>query len=1568
MVMRRVFNHHVCLCVLSTAILAGLALMTSQNKVYAAQNCKGLANGNQDKGNQPIVCDGGANGTGWGNGTAARDGEWGELSGKRDIDMSGHSDKAAVTVYNGRGRETKIRIKSKLTVTNKSGKNNNPAIKVYNKGELVLVGDVSIENVQKGIVVEGRGSSVTVMTGSIGVGAKGGGSLIEVKDGGEVMLMREVTMTGSGSGDGVGVLIENGGEVTLMKGVTMTDVKTGMKIMGNGNASVKGGATIEVGHSGTGVEVDGTANANVVDMTIMGKGTGAGVLINGRGTVVMTKVTMKDVAMGARVSNGVLEMIGKSTIAVGGNGTGLEVKGGKVMMMGGSITGNGNTGTGVEVSGMNATVTMMGVTLKDVDTGARVSGGTLTLNGGSTIKVGGVGGNGVSVSGGDVVMMGKTTINVTGVGMGLNVTDGTLTVTGTTTIEVGGSGGTGMYAKSGTLMMSGMTTIEVGAGGKGMEVGGSAMVMMTGGSLTITGKGSGTGVMVSGSADVTLERVNISGVQTGVEVTGSGKLTMENGEIRFTGTYGVMVGSSVTSASLTNVTIMGENKGKGVVMKGGTVTMMRVNISEVGTGVEVDGGTLTVEGGEIRFTGTYGVSVGAGVTSASLTGTKIVGRGKTGVLMGSTGTLTLERVNISGFAKGVQMTGGTLMVREGMIVGNNSGTGVDVTGGANVTLTSVNISQVETGIYMEAGESLTVREGTINFMGAYGVSVGAGVTSASLTGTKIVGRGKTGVLMGSTGTLTLERVNISGVQTGVEVTGSGKLTMENGEIRFTGAYGVYVGKSVTEATLADVTISGENKGIGVYAEGEKMMMTKVNISQVQTGIYAMGSGELKVEDGTRIEFMGDYGVMVGKGVRAELTDVTIVGKGKGYGVLMTGSTVVMKQVGISQVATGVEMKKGTLIMKEGTKINFTGKYGVMVGSSVTSASLTDVTIVGNKSGYGVLMTGGTVMMTKVNVSNVERGIAMSGNGTLIGVNISQAGMGIYAMGGKSLTVREGTIRFTGAYGVMVEGGVTRATLTGTKIVGRGSVNGVGVYAMGGNLTVSGVGISKVETGVEMRSGSLTINEGTTIQFTGKYGVMVGSSVTSASLTDVTIEGNKSGYGVLKVKDNTRIEFMGSDGYGVYVEGGVRAELTDVTIVGRGDGYGVYAEGGKVTVKGGTRITGVKAGIYATGYGVLKVKDKTRIEFVGKYGYGIYVGEGVRADLTDVTITGRGSGVEDRTGVWVMGGKMVMDRVDISNVGTGVVMSDGAMWLKETHLRNVAKGMTIEEGVVVMVEGSVEFKGEHGIYFKQGRAALKGITMTYKSDGLNANFIKVEGGKVLAENLTITGNGGKGQGVKVANGGTVWLKETHFTNVKSGMSISEGSVFMFKGGITFKGDYGIYLSKGQALLSDFNITGPGGTSKTTGIGVVVSSLGEVMMREVNISGVEMGAYMTGGLLVMDKGSITFKGDYGINLIRGHAFLNGVNITGSGDKKSTGIELGYGQVLMKGTTFTNVDKAMTVTEGDVRMEGGEITFTGEHGILLNQGGVALMGVRMTYLCFHVCFFFCIVCECFVYFFLF
>ncbi|WP_343358102.1 right-handed parallel beta-helix repeat-containing protein [Bartonella schoenbuchensis] len=858
----------------------------------------------------------------------------------------------------------------------------------------------------------------------------------------------------------------------------------------------------------------------------------------------------------------------------------------------------------------------------------------------------------------------------------------------------------------------------------------------------------------------------------------------------------------------------------------------------------------------------------------------------------------------------VVMTGTTVTGR------GNTGTGVVINGRtANVTLNSVTMKQLETGARVTNGTLRLNGTTKIDVTGSgSGVSVsGSGQVMMNGTTTiNVTGSGKGMYVKGGTVVMSGETtINVTGVGTGMEVGGSG------GSIGFAGTYGVMVGSSVKKATLTNVEIVGRgDNGVGVWVKGGDLTVKgNTRITGVKVGIMMMGSGELKVEGGTKIEFVADgIGMYVGSAVtRATLTNVTIVGRGEngnGYGVLMMGSTgtLMMDGVNISKVETGVyamggvlmvsggtikevergiAMTGGTLTVEKGARIEFTGNYGVYVGDT-GRATLTGVTITGEGgggkgNGYGVYAMGqGTLMMDGVNISKVETGI--------------------YMEAGESLMVKGGSIGFAGehGYGVKVGKSVTEATLTNVTITGSGK--GDGIYAMGGNLTVSGVTIKEVERGIAMTGGGVLMVEGGTIGFMRDYGVYVGDTG-RATLTDVEITG-RGGSGV-------------EDGTGVWVKGGeVMMKQVDISKVATG----VVMSDGAMWLKE-THFTNVKSGM-SISEGFMRMEGGS-VEFKGDYGIDLTRGY---AFLGEVEIKGKETGQE------------------------GIKVSEGMLNLYKTNVRGVYKGMTVKEGSVVrMLEGEITFKGEHAISLTKGNAVLKNVSMTYKSDGLNANFIKVEGGKVLAEGITITGNGGKGQGVKVANGGTVWLKDTHFTNVKSGMSISEGSVFMFKGGITFKGDYGIYLSnKGHALLSDFDITGPGGTSKTTatGIGVVVSSLGEVMMRDVNISQVEMGARVTSGLLVMDKGGITFKGKHGVNLISGYALLNGVNIKGPSDKKSTGIELGYGQVLMKGTTFTNVDKAMTVTQGDVRMEGGEIEFKGEHGILLGQGGVALMGVTMRY----------------------
>ncbi|MEL6089684.1 right-handed parallel beta-helix repeat-containing protein [Bartonella schoenbuchensis] len=1067
MVMRRVFNHHVCLCVLSTAILAGLALMTSQTKVYAqAQNCKGVVSGGEeDDKSGLIMCDGGLEGSG-------RDGV---LEGDRDIDMNGHSGETAVTIT---GASTKITIVGPLKVKDSSGgrgDNDTTAIKVDQQGKLTVM-NANVGGVKKGIVVSDSGSSVTVVQGSIGVGM-GMGPVIEVSKEGKVVLMEDVTVELNGGSEGE-VVINNGGDVTLM-GTRFDNVTTGIVVKGNGNASVKGGATITVkqgGGGGTGFKMQGQANASatVVDMTINGSGGGGnrtGVEMGSTGTLTMTKVTLEQLETGAKVTKGTLELNGGSKINVGQNGTGLEVTGGTANVA-------------------NTTITLQG----DGSKGLVMKGGTATVMG-ATITVG-----------------------------------------------QNGTGATGVEVLSGTANVMGATITLQGNRGKGLEVNNGKVTMM-GGSITGSGNGMGTtGVEMKGSADVTLTRVEIKEVAKGITMTG-GTLTLNGGSKINVKQGGTGLDVSNGTANVANTTITGSGNGMGISVTDGNVTVKGVNISEFTTGITMTGGTLKLDGGSITA--------------------------------GSTGTGT-----------GISATDGS---------GN-----VTVKGGATIT-------GFATGINMKGTGTLTVEGGTrINFMGGYGIKVGAGMTEATLTNVTITGSGGgTGVEVKGNANVTLTSVTMREVKTGVEMTGNGAFTVEGGSI----------------------TGSGSGTGINVIMGGDVTVKGGTRITGFATGVEMRAGKSLTVKEGTTINVkQGGTGVSVGDRVKnTTLTGVRIEGsRGSEKGVEVKGGMVTMKQVDISNVGTGVLMGssvteatltnvtiegaekgiamegKGTFTVSGTTTINFTGSesydYGVMVGTSVTKANLTGVTIEGSGTGKqskGVWVKGG------------------SGNVKLERVNISKVGMGIYAMGG-SLTVSGGSIGFTGTYGVMVEKGVTSATLTGVMITGSGN-NGMGIYAEGGNLTVIGGEIKGVKTGISMEGkGELKVERVTRIQFMGTYGVMVGDKVTSATLTDVTITGS-GGSGVLMMGSTVTM---------------TRVNVSKVET-------GIYAMGGNLTVIGG-EIKEVKTGINMTGTGTLTVKDRTTINFTGDDGYGVSVGGSVtEATLTNVTITGSGnSGV----GVYAMGGR------------------------------------------------------------------------------------------------------------------------------------------------------------------------------------------------------------------------------------------------------------------------------------------------------------------------------------------
>ncbi|ENN92912.1 hypothetical protein m02_10120 [Bartonella bovis m02] len=305
MVMGCVFKHHVYLCVVSTAMLAGLSLITSHTKAYAqSQNCT-IANSKGDGVvDKPIVCDKGATGM------LNTSGGGSEI----EIDMSKHPDKEAVKIMSG----ANIMIMKKLKVTGMV-KGSGPVIKVERGGKLMLLGEVDVEGVtgmKKVIMVEG--GMVVLGDGVKKVVGKGVEKVIEVNGGGTLMMMGEVEVEGVTEGINIngskGVEFIGTGKGTLMLNmVEISGFETGveatagtLKMMGT-TITVKRG--VGSGNYGVGVGVSGSGTVEMMGTKIVGDG-GTGVYMGSSKTLKMTSVGISGVEKGVYATNGRLEMMG----------------------------------------------------------------------------------------------------------------------------------------------------------------------------------------------------------------------------------------------------------------------------------------------------------------------------------------------------------------------------------------------------------------------------------------------------------------------------------------------------------------------------------------------------------------------------------------------------------------------------------------------------------------------------------------------------------------------------------------------------------------------------------------------------------------------------------------------------------------------------------------------------------------------------------------------------------------------------------------------------------------------------------------------------------------------------------------------------------------------------------------------------------------------------------------------------------------------------------------------------------------------------------------------------------
>ncbi|ENN90777.1 hypothetical protein BBbe_10400 [Bartonella bovis 91-4] len=750
--------------------------------------------------------------------------------------------------------------------------------------------------------------------------------------------------------------------------------------------------------------------------------------------------------------------------------------------------------------------------------------------------------------------------------------------------------------------------------------------------------------------------------------------------------------------------------------------------------------------------------------------------------------------------------------------------------------------------------------------------------------------------------------------------------------------------------MTDVTISNVEKA--VWMKEGTVTISGVQISKVKMGVEAV-AGNLTINGHSRITFnngAGNYGVKVGREVTARLTDVRIVGTGSGTGgngegskgVIMDGKTLEMTNVDVLNVGVGVEAKKGgTLTINKG-KIGFKKDYGIGVWGTAT-ATITGTTITGEGSGQGVLMMETKMMrLTKVEISNVSEGVWVKGRLVMDGGSITVTGKGVKGYGVGVYVGKEAT-----------------ATITGTMIRGGGS-GSRGVVMNGKTLGMSGVNISNVSEGVEAKGGILAMKGGS-IGFIGDYGISLNQGGV-AFLGGVTIKGSGTGKTGIKLSGG-RVDMFGTNIRDVHkgmtiTEGIVRMFGGEIGFMGN---YGIGLSKSTAALKN-VRITGPSnkgTGVYATGMGGVMMKEvrisevrtgvwvingklimhKGSVAFNGDYGVSLIGGD---AALKDVRITGQGH--ETEVAVKALMGTVAIKGGEMSNVGTGVEATNGgAVWLVDTKLRDVYKGVSVEDGVVHMEGGEINFKGDYGVYLNQGMAALIAVKMTYTGNNNKAEFIRIVGedttnamektGKVqknavvVASHLTIDGNG-YGQGMRVVDGGRVVLIRPNYTNIYNGMAITKGAVHMEGGEINFKGEYGVYLNQGHALLNGVIMTYTGNNPDSTFLTVYgagnAKNLAEIRGRGIRINGNEKAhgiRVIDGGMVVLDDAIF-------------NKMSNGVTVTNGG------------RVVLENAIFSKVKSGITVINGEFSMKKGWMTFNGEHGISLHTGYALLKGVIMKY----------------------
>ncbi|EKL8239627.1 filamentous hemagglutinin N-terminal domain-containing protein [Salmonella enterica] len=1235
---------------------------------------------------------------------------------------------------------------------------------------------------------------------------------------------------------------------------------------------------------------------------------------------------------------------------------------------------NLNSGTGINLSA--ATTNNVSISSDKGDITLKASNGSVLISGAdASAKANITSGGNITITGNGGRALGVGVINAS-----VNATNN-ISITGSTTgggsvtsDRFGGiylAGNVDFHSPNGSLTGTEANRVSPISGGvvlgNGVNSGQTTNILFDGnfnirGTSDVTNTPGnikfGGGIYYAGNTTTTF-----SGGNSVIQATGSNYSTAVNGDYSL---YSSIIPQNITLAGGANLsmnfnsgfvsTVMPvitadfNNRSVGWVFSGkGNVS---INASNSGTGQ--DSSTL-----QLNLLNNKDLDGSFTVNAVNARGNAILISGYTNVNLVNATITGTSRGNGAGIQ--ISSTRGTVNLNNVTLNGNSvQGNGISVSGNGNTSITDSVLNGKSTsgrgsGVVLTAGSNYTLDGGRIigGSVNGYGVLITGALkenNGTSLTGTA-TGSGNGVRVEGNLTTVHGDGIQINGVAAsgnGVMVTGATVLT--NAVV--TGNASTGTGLNVSgNATLTNATLSGETQtGSGAVVTGKLTVdgTTQVTGKATQeggTGVTLNGTVTGGKVDGTATR--GDAVRVTDGGV---LTNTVVTGNastGTGTGLNVSGNATLTNATlnGSADSGVGVNIA-GNLTTDSATQVNglASGGTGVNLGASLTGASVKGT----SDTGAGVQLADHAVVTGAIlnGSSTSGNGMAVTGNVTLDDTSAtalkasSTSGTGLRLADNANVSIQtitsvtqakkdaDGNPVLDADGNAVMETITTQApvitpvTLTGT------SAQGTGV-ATEGNVSVSGV----------VLNGSTTADTGT--------GVSLGGNLTIAdNISGVTA--GATGNGTALVVNNASIHSDGYTGSGkdfvinaavsgsgtaIKIQGS--SQLDEVVLNGTATGGGTAVElGGKVT---GANITGTSdsgTAVQITDGGAL-----TNAMVTGNATTGTGLNVSGNATLTNATVSG-----ETQTGTGaVVNGKLTAD--DTTQVtgkatqegGTGVTLNGTVTGGKVDGTATSGDAVRVTDGGVLtnaVVTGNASTGTGLNV---SGNATLTNATVSGTTE--------TGTGAVVTGKLTIT-DGVSGVTAKATGNGTGLLMENATLQANGYVGPDKAHAIV----ATAEGAGGTAIKiQGDNHLGYVPITGNAFSVGGTG----VSLGGQVSFA--NIKGVaDRGtAVAVADGTVLDGGAVHGRSDNGTGLAAdGNVTLNGALISGSVQGSGTGVSLKgnitggtvTGISVSSGDAVQIVDSRLTDTEvkgdsqtgagvktqGNVTLQGTELSATSEHGI--------------------------------------